>query len=100
MSKWVFIAAIFSAFTVIIIKQYEKSPNNWLLLATALQEIVLIYSYIKLLKGDNIITLFGLVKIIAILFVIAPGILFFESKLTTKQIIGLIFAIIAIYLLN
>jgi multidrug transporter EmrE-like cation transporter len=86
--------------TVIIIKQYEKSPNNWLLLATVLSEMVLIYSYIKLLKNDNIITLFGLVKFISILLVIAPGIIFFGSKLTIKQIIGIIFAIISIYLLN
>ena len=95
-----FLASFFSALTIIIIKQYEKSSNIWLLLAVALSEIGLIYSYIQLLKSDNIITLFGLVKIIAILMVIVPGIIFFESKLTIKQIIGLIFAVIAIYLLN
>ena len=100
MSKWIFIASFFSALTVIIIKQYQKTSNNWLLLLTVLSEVALIYSYIKLLKNENIITIFSLVKIISILIVIVSSIRFFGSELTIKQIVGIIFAIIAIYLLN
>ena len=100
MPKWLFIASFFSALTVIIIKQYKKTANNWLLLVTALSETGLIYSYIKLLKNDDILTQFALVKIIAIIMIIAPSILLFGSEVTTNKIIGLIFAIIAIYLLK
>jgi len=100
MSKWLFFSSFFSALTIIIIKQYEKTANNWLLLVTALTETGLIYSYIKLLKNDDILTQFALVKIIAIIMIIAPSILLFGSEVTTKKIIGLIFAIIAIYLLK
>ena len=63
----VIVFIVFSALTVIIIKQYEKTSNNWLLLVTALSETGLIYSYIKLLKNDDILTQFALVKIIAII---------------------------------
>ena len=98
--KWLFIASFFSALTVILIKQYEKYTNNWLLLITALSEFGLIYSYIQLLKNDDILTQFALVKMIAILMIIIPNILLFESVLTMKQIVGLIFAVIAIYLLK
>jgi multidrug transporter EmrE-like cation transporter len=100
MSKWLAIAAICSAMTVIILKQYEKYPTNWLLLAVAISEFMLIYSYIQLLKNDNIISLFGLIKIIAILLVAVSGFLFFENKLTIKQGFGVFFSLIAIYLLN
>ena len=100
MSKWLFFSSFFSALTIIIIKQYEKTANNWLLLVTALSETGLIYSYIKLLKTDDILTQFALVKIIAIIMIIAPSILLFGSEVTTNKIIGLIFAIIAIYLLK
>ena len=100
LSKWLFFSSFFSALTIIIIKQYEKTANNWLLLVTALSETGLIYSYIKLLKNDDILTQFALVKIIAIIMIIAPSIILFGSEVTTKKIIGLIFAIIAIYLLK
>ena len=100
LSKWLFFASFFSALTIIIIKQYEKTANNWLLLVTALTETGLIYSYIKLLKNDDILTQFALVKMVAIIMIIAPSILLFGSEVTTKKIIGLIFAIIAIYLLK
>jgi multidrug transporter EmrE-like cation transporter len=100
MYKWLFIASFFSALTVIIIKQYEKTANNWLLLVTALSETGLIYSYIKLLKNDDIITQFALIKMIAIMMIISPSILLFGSEVTTNKIIGLIFAIVAIYLLK
>lgn len=91
MSKWIFIASFFSALTVIIINQYTKTSNNSLLLVTALSETGLIYSYIKLLKNDNIIT---------ILMVFVPSIIFFGSELTIKKIFGIFFALRAIYLLN
>ncbi len=98
--KWLLLASFFSALTILMVKQYEKSSNYWYLLVTALSEIGLIYSYIQLLKNGDIITQFALVKIVAILIVLIPGIMFFNSILTTKQIIGLIFGMIAIYLLN
>jgi multidrug transporter EmrE-like cation transporter len=100
MSRWLMFSSFFSALTIIIIKQYEKTANNWLLLVTTLSETGLIYSYIKLLKNDDILTQFALVKIIAIIMIIAPSILLFGSEVTMRQIIGLIFAIVAIYLLK
>ena len=100
MSKWLAIAAICSAMTVIIIKEYEKTSGIWLLLGVGLSEFILIYSYIQLLKSDNIVSLFGLIKIIAMLLLVMSGILFFESKLTIKQGFGVFFSLIAIYLLN
>jgi multidrug transporter EmrE-like cation transporter len=98
--KWLLLASFFSALTVLMIKQYEKSTNYWYLLVAALAEFGLICSYIKLLKNGDLITQFALVKIISILIVLIPGIVLFNSVLTTKNIIGLIFGMIAIYLLN
>ena len=100
MYKWLFIASFFSALTILLIKKYDETYNYWLLLVTVLSETGLIYSYIKLLKNDDILTQFVLVKIIAIIMIIAPSILLFGSEVTMRQIIGLIFAIVAIYLLK
>ena len=98
--KWLLLASFFSALTILMIKQYEKSINYVYLLVAALSEFGLICSYIQLLKKGEIITQFALVKIISILIVIIPSIIFFNSVLTTKNTIGLIFGMIAIYLLN
>ena len=98
--KWLIIASFFSALTILMVKQYEQSTNYLYLLVVALSEFGLIYSYIELLEKGELVTLFALVKIISILIAIIPGIIFFGSILTTKKIIGLIFGLIAIYLLN
>lgn len=98
-NKWLFIASFFSALTVIIVKYYDHFPNNWLLLVAVLSEMCLIYGYIKLLKHDDILTQFALVKIIAILMVVIPSILFFGTELTISKIVGLILGLISIYLL-
>ena len=59
----------------------------------------LIYSYIQLLQQRDILTGFSLVKIISIILVLLPSLLFLHVKLTTEKIIGLLFAFIAMYLL-
>jgi multidrug transporter EmrE-like cation transporter len=98
--KWLLIASFFSALTILMVKQYENSTNYLYLLVVALSELGLIYSYIELLQKGELVTQFALVKIISILIVILPSIMFFGSELTTKKIIGLMFGMIAIYLLN
>jgi hypothetical protein len=98
--KWLLISACFSALTIIIIKYYENYNNNWLLMAAVLSECGLIYGYIQLLKLNDILTQFSLVKIIAILFVVIPSITFSWTKLTISKSFGILFGIIAIYLLK
>jgi hypothetical protein len=97
--KWLLIASFFSALTIISIKYHLKYPDINLLLVTILSEIGLIYSYINMLQNGDILTGFSLVKIISILIVLFPSILFLDVELTNKKIFGLIFAFISIYLL-
>jgi hypothetical protein len=54
----------------------------------------------QILNYDDILTQFSLVKIIAILLVAVPSILLAWTKLTKTKIFGIIFGIIAIYLLK
>jgi len=98
--KWLLISSFFSVLTILMVKLYNINSNYLNLLVVALSEIGLIYGYIQLLQKGDLITQFALVKIISILIVILPSIMFFESILTIKKIIGLIFGMIAIYLLN
>lgn len=98
--KWLFISSSFSALTIFIIKYYNQNAFNWLLLFAILSECGLIYGYIQILNYGDILSQFSLVKIIAILLVAIPSILFSWTKLTTAKIFGILFGIIAIYLLK
>ena len=97
---WVVMAAFFSTLTIIITKYYVNNGNLSLLLVALVSEACLIYCYIQTLYKKDIVTEFALVKILAILFVIIPSMIFFNTKLTSKIILGLFFACIAIYLLH
>ena len=52
-----------------------------------------------IIQNGDILTGFSLVKIISILIVLFPSIMFLDVELTNKKIFGLIFAFTAIYLL-
>ena len=99
MYKWLLLSSFFSALTIISIKYSLQYKNKYLLLVTTLSEICLIYSYINMLQNGDILTGFSLVKIISILIVLFPSIMFLDVELTNKKIFGLIFAFTAIYLL-
>ena len=95
--KWAVIASIFSALTIISI-DYVSDSYYWLLV-TIFSETGLIYSYLKMLQTNDIISGFSLVKILSIIIVLFPGVALLGVKLTNKKIVGLLFAFIAIYLL-
>ena len=56
--------------------------------------------YINLLRTNGLSKMYTLVQILQVLLVVLMGILFFNEKLSLNIIIGLLFGIIAIYLLN
>jgi multidrug transporter EmrE-like cation transporter len=97
--KWLFMASCFSALTIIALKYYSFHSDYYWLLVTFLSEMGLIYSYIQLLQRSDIVTGFSLVKIISILLVLLPSLVLLNVKLTTDKIAGILFAIIAMYLL-
>ena len=97
--KWLFMASVCSALTIISVKYYSLHSDYYWLLVTFLSEIGLIYSYIQLLQKSDIITGFSLVKIVSIILVLLPSLFLLNVKLTNEKIIGLLFAIMAMYLL-
>lgn len=98
--KWLFFTSFFSALTIIIIKYYQKIQNIWLLLVALFSEICLIYGYVNILKNNDILTEFALIKIIAIIMIVIPSIILFKTELTTSKIFGLIFGSLSLYLLK
>lgn len=95
------LAAISAALPIPLIKKYtEGNPKHtWLVLAL-ISYIVLIYSYIIILRDNNITVVYPLVKVISILTVLLFGIFMFHDKISGEISLGILFGLMSIYLLS
>ena len=91
---------IISIIPLVLIKKYILNGNVWLLILCLLFYSVMIAIYIRLLRNDGLSKVYTLVQILQVILVVLMGILFFNEKLSLNIIIGILFGIIAIYLLN
>jgi multidrug transporter EmrE-like cation transporter len=97
---WYIIAAFGSALPIPIIKKYNQTGNiKWLLLAAFIY-LILIVAYANAIKNDNISVVYPIIQSMSIIIVVLAGFIFFHETLKTREIFGIIFGIIAIYLLT
>jgi uncharacterized membrane protein len=96
---WIILAASTASLQVISIKKYLQTKDwSWIALSL-LTSIILILTYVKTLSGNNMTSIYPIIKILSIIIVIIIDAIFFNNKLTMKIIGGIIFSIISIYLL-
>lgn len=95
----IILTAIATILPIILIKKYIETKQYKYLILTLLLYIPEIYMYIILFKHDNFATLYGVVKILAVLIVIVIAIFFYNETVTKKKMIGLIIGLVAIFLL-
>ena len=100
-SDWFFyvLSAILIAAPLPLIKKYNLTNNKIYLLVALFMYFLLVLVYSKILRTHEIIKIFPLTKILSIVIVFFVGIVFFHNKLTIQTIIGVILAIVAMYLL-
>jgi len=92
-------ASILSPLAVSFIKQYNKTDYiHWIILAIIMY-ISLVYLYTHMLKTNNMSIIYAYLNLLNIIYVTLISIFYFEEELTTKQLVGLFVASIAIYLL-
>lgn len=101
MSKWAIIsaAAIASALPLPLLKSYITTQNKNYVLLAMLSNMSVIFTYIIMLKNQNMNIMYPFVKIASIIMVILIGTFFYEEHLMTKQKIGILFGVISLYLL-
>ena len=61
---------------------------------------LLIYVYYKVFLHNNSGTMYTIIKILSILFVITTSFLIYNEKLNNYNIVGIILSLITIYLLS
>lgn len=97
---WIIIAVLCSAIPLPLIKLYlDTNQYIYIVLATLLS-IVLVYSYVQLLRNSDMMLMYPFIKILSIVLVVIIGVLFFGGSLTLKNIIGIGLGIMALYLLS
>jgi multidrug transporter EmrE-like cation transporter len=96
---WIILAAIAASLQVIFIKKYLQT-NDWYWIGLSfLTSVFLLVTYIKIFNGNDMSTIYPIIKILSIIIVIITGDVFFKNKITMRIIFGIILSIISIYLL-
>jgi multidrug transporter EmrE-like cation transporter len=98
--KWIIWAGLFSALSPIFMKYYVTTESLYILFLVALSECGIMYGYYQIFQEGDFINKFAIVKILALLFIILPGIVFFHSHFNWHTFFGLLCAFATIYLLN
>lgn len=97
---WIIIAAILSALPLILIKKYTLTDNYKWLLGAGIIFMVLIFTYINVIRSNNVSHVGPLIKIIEIILFVIAGMVLFDEKLEWKHIIGLVLGCVSIVLLS
>ena len=94
------VGGVASALPALFVKEYLHSNQSYWVALSFLSCTILIYVYILLLKNDRVSTLYPLLKVYSILFVIGTGICFFGEQLTLRLVTGILMGVGSIYLLS
>jgi uncharacterized membrane protein len=100
---WIITASIMAACVPIVITFYIKSKKLIWLVISFILFLFLIYAYYKIFNnGDGLkLTSYYLtIKVLSILIIFLTSVIFFEEIFTYKKILGILLAILAIYLLQ
>jgi multidrug transporter EmrE-like cation transporter len=99
---WFIIGTITSAIPAPFVKYYLKTDNSIWLILSAISYLILIFVYTVLLqsKDKNVTVIYSILKVSAILVTVGFDIFAFNSKFSTRSIIGIILAIVSVILLS
>ena len=96
----ILLVTILGLISSLCIQKYVVSKNINIILILVILSIIYLYYYIQLLKIENINKIFILIKIFGLIAVVALGIILFNDTITLCKVIGILFCILSIYLLN
>ena len=96
---WVIIGACAAAFPIPIVQKYIDTNNPLYLVLAALLYLLLIWAYYVLLQTNDMLSLYAMLKVLSIFIVALVSVTVFQETLTSRRMIGIGLACLAIYLL-
>lgn len=97
---WYFLCASSAAFPIILIKKYVVSDDFMLLVYSMCASVIMVYSYVKILKHNTISLLYPFLKVFSVFIVVFFGFLFNGETLSIHNVLGIALGCTSIYLLN
>jgi multidrug transporter EmrE-like cation transporter len=94
------IAAIAAAIPPPLLKAYNETGKKYYVVFSVISYLVLIMSYILILRDYEMSTIYPFLKILSILIVVGTGLFIFQEKLTGAKMVGIILGLVAMYLLT
>jgi multidrug transporter EmrE-like cation transporter len=97
----VFAAAFSAVLPIFFVKMYLSSKNiSWIIAAVPFC-LFLIYFYFDILKRTKHIgSSYAWIKVVAVLLALLISVMFFDEKINIKNGLGIVFALVAIYLFS
>ncbi len=101
-SKWILftIAILASVATIVSLKHNNVSNNNLFIILSIISDLLLIYTYVKILNYNDMITMYPFIKIMSILVIVLIGTFYYEEKLIMENKIGILLGVMALVLLS
>lgn len=97
---WYTLGALLSALPIIFVKRYLTDHENiWIILAIVMNAL-LIYVYFILFQIHNTAISYSVIKILSVIIIVLIGIFIYCEKINIKITFGLIFGLLALYLLS
>jgi multidrug transporter EmrE-like cation transporter len=97
---WYIVAIINSALAGILAKYYVINNNRLYLYAAIFCNVFLILAYINIFSDNSIGLCYPFIKILAIVIVIATGIVFFNEDYNNYNLLGIFLGLLALILLS
>jgi uncharacterized membrane protein len=96
----ILVASVVASIAPYASKKFTMSGNYFFILLAALAFAILIYCYVEIFRNNAVSTYYPTIKITSICLVVFFGMTHFDEILSSKQIIGVVMALCAIYLLD
>jgi multidrug transporter EmrE-like cation transporter len=97
---YAFLAAVFAALPLLLVKEYWRTKNGIFILLSVLSFLCLIYTYIVLTERGKLSVFYPYLKIISILLVVSFGVFIFGEEINLFNAFGIILGSVSIILLS
>jgi multidrug transporter EmrE-like cation transporter len=97
---WYLIAASAAAVPIPLIKTYLNDNNNIWIISAIVSYLILVWAYVIVLQDNKISTIYPILKVLSVILVVISGKLIYDEQIQLREYIGILFGIIAIYLLQ
>lgn len=96
---WAIINTIAALVAVFLIKQYTVNNNYGYLVFAMISYLVLMISYINMLKYSEVSSVYPFLQVLQVLVVILLGIIFLKEMITFNKVIGILLGFASMYFL-